>query len=129
MPDLSDVRFTRDHEWVRINSEQMLVGITDYAQQAVGDVVFVDLPEIGTEVAAGDGVAEVESTKTVSAVMAPLSGRVVAVNDALSDRPELINEDPFGEGWMFALVVADQDGLTALMDEAAYRLYVNEVSG
>ncbi len=129
MADLSAFRFTRDHEWVRQDGERLRVGITDYAQDAVGDVVFVDLPELGMRAEAGQEIAEVESTKTVSAVMSPLAGEVVAVNEAVSDHPERVNEDPLGDGWMFALLPSDPEAFGSLMDDAAYRLYVEEEAG
>ncbi|MDH5526154.1 MAG: glycine cleavage system protein GcvH [Nitrospirota bacterium] len=122
------VRFTRDHEWARNEGERVVVGITDYAQDALGDIVFVDLPEAGRVVAAGDEVAEVESTKTVSAVMAPLAGEILEVNGALAAQPEVINGDPFGKGWLFTLRPADPATLDELMDETAYRAYVEELS-
>lgn len=128
MTDAAGRRYTRDHEWARLEGERMVVGITDYAQDALGDIVFVDLPEVGRQVSAGEAVAEVESTKTVSAVMAPVSGEVVAVNGALAASPEVINGDPYGEGWLFAVRPSDPAEMDALLDEAAYRAYVEEVS-
>jgi len=122
------MRFTRDHEWVRPDGDQWVVGITDYAQDSLGDIVFVDLPEAGRQVAAGEDVAEVESTKTVASVMAPVAGEVTAVNAELPDRPETVNADPYGAGWFFRLRPADPAGLATLMDEAGYRTYVEEVS-
>jgi glycine cleavage system H protein len=122
------MRYTRDHEWVRAEGDEVVVGITDYAQESLGDIVFVDLPEVGRRAAAGEAVAEVESTKTVASVMAPAAGEVTAVNADLKDRPETVNEDPFGAGWFFRLRLADPAALEALMDEAGYRAYVAEVS-
>jgi glycine cleavage system H protein len=126
--DRTGMRFTRDHEWVRADGDDLVVGITDYAQDSLGDIVFVDLPKPGRRVTAGEAVAEVESTKTVASVMAPVAGEVVAVNAALVDRPETVNGDPFGAGWFLRLRAADPGALATLMDEAAYRAYVEEVS-
>ena len=121
-------RFSRDHEWARLDDGRYVVGISDFAQDSVGDVVFVDLPQVGTHAAAGDAVAEVESTKTVSSVLVPLSGTVVAVNETLAASPEQINADPYGKGWLSALE-ADQDSeFEGLMDEAAYLAFVSDTS-
>lgn len=95
--------YTQDHEWARVDGQEITVGITDFAQSAIGDIVFVQLPTIGDSVSAGVAAAELESTKSVSEVYAPTSGQVVAVNDALAESPELINVDPYGEGWLFRL--------------------------
>ncbi len=117
-----DLRYTSDHEWVRVlESGRVRIGITDYAQNALGDVVYVSLPEVGTTVAYGDACGEVESTKSVSDVYSPLAGDVTAVNEALDTAPELINSDPYGEGWMFELALADPAAAEALLDVAAYR--------
>ncbi len=119
VPD--DLRYSNDHEWARAEGTRMRVGITDYAQDALGDVVFVDLPEIGAEVEAGALLGEVESTKSVSEIYAPVTGRVVEVNAALSDAPERMNEDPYGDGWICEIEVTDDGTLGALLDAAAYR--------
>jgi glycine cleavage system H protein len=119
VPD--DLRYSTDHEWARPEGERIRVGITDYAQDALGDVVFVDLPAVGKEVSAGDVLGEVESTKSVSEVYAPVAGTVVAVNEALSGAPEKLNEDPYGEGWLCEIEVAGEDALAGLLDAAAYR--------
>ncbi len=117
-----DLRYTSDHEWVRvIEGGRVRIGITDYAQNALGDVVYVSLPEVGTTVADGDVCGEVESTKSVSDVYSPLAGDVTAVNEALDAAPELINSDPYGEGWMFELALADPATAEALLDVTAYR--------
>jgi glycine cleavage system H protein len=115
-----DLRFTSDHEWVRSEGDAMRVGITDYAQDALGDIVFVTLPEPGRSVQAGDTCGEVESTKSVSDIYAPITGTVLARNEALDTAPELVNTDPYGEGWMFT--VRPDDGATAdeLLDATAY---------
>ena len=113
------LRYTENHEWVAVADGRAKLGITDFAQDALGDVVFVDLPEVGAETTAGEPFAEIESTKSVADVYAPISGTVVAVNGTLEDAPEIINSDPYGEGW-FAVVEGDLGPLEALMDPAAY---------
>ncbi|GLZ36775.1 glycine cleavage system protein GcvH [Actinokineospora sp. NBRC 105648] len=117
-----ELRYTDEHEWVASKTEDLVrVGITDYAQQQLGDVVHVQLPEVGDRVEAGTGVGEVESTKSVSDLFAPLSGEVVAVNDALLEQTELLNSDPYGEGWLFEIRLDDPDALEALLDADAYQ--------
>lgn len=120
---MSDTKFSKDHEWVRLEGGTATVGITDHAQNALGDVVFVDLPEVGREVAVGEAIAVVESVKAASDVYAPLAGRVVEVNSALIDNPALINSEPTGEGWFFR--IEPQGALPDdLMDENAYAAFV-----
>jgi glycine cleavage system H protein len=119
VPD--DLRYTADHEWVRVEGTRLRVGITDYAQDALGDVVFVQLPEPGTTVVAGASFSEVESTKSVSDVYAPVSGTVVEVNGELADAPQRLNDDPYGEGWLCVIEAADAAALGDLLDAAAYR--------
>ncbi|WP_225732474.1 MULTISPECIES: glycine cleavage system protein GcvH [unclassified Nocardia] len=121
-----DLRYTEEHEWVqRIAPNRVRVGITDYAQSQLGDVVFVQLPDVDRDAAVGDSIAEVESTKSVSDIYAPLAAKVVAVNDILTGAPETLNTDPYGEGWLFELEVADAAGLDAtlgeLLDAAGYQ--------
>ncbi len=123
---MAELKFSKDHEWVRLEGDVATIGITDHAQQALGDVVFVELPELGRQVAAGEACAVVESVKAASDVYAPLTGRVVEVNAALGDNPGTINSDPSGEGWFFKLEVADLAELGALMDEDAYARFVDE---
>jgi glycine cleavage system H protein len=123
---MSETRFTKDHEWVRLDGGVATVGITDHAQTALGDVVFVDLPEVGREVAAGDAVAVVESVKAASDVYAPIAGRIVEVNGALADNPGAINAAPTSDGWFFRIEAADAEEVAALMDEAAYAAFVDE---
>lgn len=118
------LRYSKDHEWIAVDGTTAKVGITDYAQDALGDVVFVQLPTVGATVSAGDGFGEVESTKSVSDVYAPVTGKVVAVNDALADRPELLNSDPYGEGWICVIECGDVAELSDLLDAAAYRQLV-----
>jgi glycine cleavage system H protein len=115
-----DLRFSKDHEWVRIEGTTATLGITDFAQDALGDVVFVSLPEVGAHVDAGSAVGEVESTKSVSEVYAPVSGTVRSVNESLRDAPEVLNADPYGEGWICTLEIADVSQLEDLLDAASY---------
>ncbi|MDI3308329.1 MAG: glycine cleavage system protein GcvH [Acetobacteraceae bacterium] len=121
---MSETRYTKDHEWVRLEGDVAIVGITDHAQNALGDVVFVELPEVGREVAAGEACAVVESVKAASDVYAPVSGRVSEVNDALAEDPGLINREPTGEGWFFKIEPKDKAEIAGLMDEAAYHAFV-----
>lgn len=120
VPD--DLRYTAEHEWVRVLSDgsSVRVGITDYAQDALGDVVYVDLPAVGAQVSASEAVGELESTKSVSELYAPVSGRVSAVNEALADNPALLNEDPYGDGWLCEIEVSNAAEIDAMMDAAAY---------
>ncbi|HMD46170.1 MAG TPA: glycine cleavage system protein GcvH [Acidimicrobiales bacterium] len=122
VPD--DRRYSSDHEWAAMSGERVRVGITDYAQDALGDVVFVDLPAVGTEVTAGGTLGEVESTKSVSEIYAPVSGTVVAVNEALAESPERLNEDPYGEGWICEIALRAPDDVASLLDAGAYRQLV-----
>lgn len=122
-----DLRYTKEHEWVRQEGEgRVRVGITDYAQDALGDVVYVDVPEVGTHVTANQAFSEVESTKSVSDVFAPVSGTVSERNGLLEERPELINEQPYGDGWIVVLQVSDTSELDGLMDAGAYRALVEQ---
>jgi glycine cleavage system H protein len=114
------LRYSRDHEWVSRDGDVVRVGITDYAQDALGDVVFVQLPEVGATVAAGESFGEVESTKSVSDVYAPVSGTVLEVNEALTDGPQALNEDPYGEGWICTIRMAEPNDYEELLDAAAY---------
>jgi glycine cleavage system H protein len=116
----SGLRYTAEHEWVRVDGDTLRVGITSFAQEALGDVVYVSLPTVGDAVVAGDTCGEVESTKSVSDLYAPVSGEVTAVNGALDATPELVNSDPYGEGWMYELTVSDAGALDGLMDVDAY---------
>ena len=117
----ADLRYTSDHEWVRVGDDGVVrVGITSFAQDALGDVVYVSLPAVGDTVSPGDSCGEVESTKSVSDVYAPLEGEVTATNEALDASPELINSDPYGEGWMFEMRLADASAVDSLMDASAY---------
>lgn len=123
------LRYTAEHEWVEAgDAGRVRVGITHYAQDSLGDIVFLQLPEVGAEVTAGDPIGEVESTKSVSEIYAPLTGTVVAVNDAVSDTPEVVNTDPYGAGWLFELAPADAAALGGLLDAAGYRKLTDEQS-
>ncbi len=122
VPD--DLRYSSDHEWLRTDGGLVRVGITDYAQDALGDVVFVDLPAVGTTVKAGEAIAEVESTKSVSDIYAPVDGTITAVNDDLSDVPERLNDDPYGDGWIF-VIETDGGDAADLLDAAAYRALID----
>jgi glycine cleavage system H protein len=124
VPD--DLRFTKDHEWARLEGRRVRVGITDYAQDALGDVVFVQLPEPGVTFAEGDSLSEVESTKSVSDIYAPLSGTVAEVNTELVDSPQRLNEDPYGEGWICLIEPTDPDSYNALLDADAYRRLIED---
>ncbi len=120
VPD--ELRYSSDHEWARQTESGLRVGITDYAQDALGDVVFVELPTVGTEVVAGGAIGEVESTKSVSEIYAPVSGRVVSVNLALREFPERLNQDPYGQGWICEIEPTDADeGAASLLAPDAYR--------
>ena len=122
-----DLKYTAEHEWLRTPGEasgSVRIGITDYAQDALGDIVYVQLPELGETVTAGAAVGELESTKSVSDVYAPVTGKVVARNDALDATPELVNTDPYGDGWLFEVAVEDADATVELLDAAAYEQLV-----
>ncbi|MGI6620053.1 MAG: glycine cleavage system protein GcvH [Bacillota bacterium] len=121
-----DLKYTKEHEWVRVDNGKARVGVTFYAQDQLGDVVFVELPEVGTEIRAGAMFATVESVKAVSDVYAPVSGTIVEVNEALNDSPELVNEDPYNEGWMVVIELSDPSELDNLMDSTAYQKMVEE---
>jgi|SRR6478735_723896 len=117
-----DLKYTAEHEWVKADGEAPVrVGITDFAQDALGDIVYVQLPEIGSAVRAGDACGELESTKSVSDLFAPVNGTVTAVNEALADQPDLVNSDPYGEGWLLDIEVEDAAEVAALMDAEAYK--------
>jgi glycine cleavage system H protein len=121
-----DLRYTREHEWARRKGKNIVVGITDFAQDQLGDVVYVELPDVGDPVKKGESFGVVESTKAVSELFSPVSGKVVEVNDPLSDAPETINDDPYEEGWMIVIEPADAKEIDALMDAKAYRTFVEE---
>ena len=122
VPD--DLRYSSDHEWARLEDGKVRIGITDYAQDTLGDVVFVQVPDVGTKVQAGDAFGEVESTKSVSDVYAPVAGTVVEVNGDLVDAPNRLNEDPYGEGWICVIEPDDAGAVASLLDAEAYRALV-----
>lgn len=122
--DMSETRYTKDHEFIRVDGDAGTVGITDYAQKALGDVVFVELPEVGKSFKQGDQAAVVESVKAASEVYAPVSGEIVSVNSGLEKEPGAVNEDAAGKGWFFKVKLANKAELAALMDEAAYQAFV-----
>lgn len=122
IPD--DLRYSTDHEWARTEDGRVRVGITDYAQDSLGDVVFVGVPEVGRRVEAGESCSEVESTKSVSEIYAPVSGTIVEVNTDLAENPERLNEDPYGEGWIFVIQLDNPDQLGKLVDAEGYRALI-----
>ncbi len=117
------IHFTEDHEWIAVDGDVGIIGISDYAAKALGDVVFVELPDVGAEMGKGDEAAVVESVKAASEVYAPIGGEVTEVNGALEDEPAKVNEDPQGDGWFLKIKISDADELEGLMDEAAYKTY------
>ena len=121
---MSDIKFSEDHEWIQIEGDIGTIGITEYAQEQLGDVVFVELPEAGKTLAKGDEAAVVESVKAASELYAPVTGEVTEANDALAEDPATVNSDPRGGGWFFKIKIADPSELEGLMDEAAYKTYV-----
>jgi glycine cleavage system H protein len=118
------LHYTREHEWLRLEGQEAVIGITDFAQESLGDVVFVELPAAGAELTAGKPFGVVESNKSVSDLFAPVSGRVVAVNTALTDAPESVNRDPYGDGWLIRIAVAAPEQVEQLLDAAQYRGFV-----
>jgi glycine cleavage system H protein len=121
-----DLRYTKEHEWVRVEGDLVRVGITDFAQDALGDVVYVDLPDVGTEVHAGQAFAEVESTKSVSDVFSPIEGSIVERNPLVDEHSELVNEQPYGDGWLVRVQPLDLAAIDGLLDADAYRAFVEE---
>lgn len=120
----ADLRYSSDHEWVRAEGDVVRIGITDYAQDALGDVVYVELPAVGDQIESGATFGEIESTKSVSDLFAPLTGSVATVNDALTDNPELVNSDPYGEGWICTVSADDMSVVDGLLDAAAYQALI-----
>jgi glycine cleavage system H protein len=120
----SELRYTKDHEWIRVDADAAAIGITDFAQDSLGDVVFVELPAVGTKLQQGATFGVVESNKSVSDLFAPVAGEVIAVNDRLAEQPELVNQSPYDQGWMIRLRIASAAEVTALLDAAAYQAHV-----
>ena len=120
MQSPSNLKYSKEHEWVRLEANRAVVGITDYAQSQLGDIVFVELPAVGATIVSGKRFSVVESVKAVSDIFAPVGGTIVAVNEALNDAPEKVNQDPYGEGWIAIVELADSSELAALMDDKAY---------
>lgn len=120
----SDIRYTAEHEWIRVEGEEAYVGITDYAQSELGEIVFVDVPTIGEEVAQGEVFGSIEAVKTVSDLNIPVTGEVLAINEELDAQPELVNNDPYGEGWIIKIAVKDLAELDNLMDAEAYQAII-----
>lgn len=121
-----DLKYTKEHEWCRIQGQRAIIGITEHAQDQLGDIVYVELPEVGDPVKKGEAFGVVESTKAVSELFSPVTGKVVEVNDPLSDAPETINEDPYEEGWMIQVELADATELGSLLDAAGYKKFLQE---
>lgn len=119
-----DLQFTKTHEWLRLDGDEVVVGLSDYAQGELGDIVFVELPVVGTAVAKDESLTTLESVKSVSEVYAPVSGKISAVNDALDDDPGMINTDPYGDGWMFRIEMSDVDELDDLMSADEYEEFI-----
>jgi glycine cleavage system H protein len=120
------LRYHKEHEWIRQENETAELGITHFAQDALGDVVYIELPKVGTEVQSGQEIGEVESTKTTSAIYTPISGKIVAVNEELRDKPERVNQDPYGRGWIAKVRMTDTSELKRLMDAEQYAAYLKE---
>lgn len=125
MKILSELTYSKDHQWVRSEGSDLRIGMTDFSQDELGDIVFVELPEIGTQIEAGEPFGSVESVKTVSELYAPVSGRVVEINELLIEKPELINESPYEKAWMLVIEANDEDELDALMSDEEYKKYVH----
>lgn len=126
--DLKDFKFTKEHEWVKLEGDIAVVGITDYAQKELGDVVYVELPEVGNTYEKDEACSNIESVKAVSDIYAPVSGEITGVNEALEDKPEIVNKDPYGDGWLFKLKLENPDELEELMNAEAYDEYVKGIT-
>lgn len=122
----NNIKYHKDHAWAKIKGKRATIGITDYAQDAMGDIVYIDMPEIDSTVEANSEMAEIESTKSTSAVIAPVSGTIVEINDKLADAPEIINEDPYGKGWIAAIEMDNPAEADELMDVDDYEAYIEE---
>ena len=115
-----DIKYHKEHTWARVDGNKAQIGITDYAQDSLGDVVYIDIPEVDAEIVANNEISEIESTKATSSVIAPVSGTIVDVNEELEESPEIINEDPYGKGWIFKIKLAKPEEVDSLMDASAY---------
>jgi glycine cleavage system H protein len=124
-----DIKYHREHAWVRVEGKRATIGITDYAQQQMGDIVYVDLPETDTEIDADSELSEIESTKATSPVVSPVTGTVVEVNEDLADSPEIINEDPYGNGWLVVLDMSDPSEVNDLMNKSEYEKFLKDEEG
>jgi len=121
-----DLKYYKEHTWIKVSGRKATVGITDYAQKALGDIVYIDLPEVDMDFVINSEIGEIESTKATSSIIAPLTGRVIEVNEDLSESPEIINEDPYGKGWIAILEIDDISELDDMMDSSEYEKYVEE---
>jgi glycine cleavage system H protein len=122
----SDLRYHEEHEWIRIDGKQATMGISNFAQDALGDIVFIDMPKVGSTVAAGQQIGEVESTKTTSSIYTPVSGKIVKVNTELKDHPEVVNADPYGKGWIAVIELSDPDQVNGLMTAEQYEAFLRK---
>jgi glycine cleavage system H protein len=122
----TDLRYHEEHEWIRIDGKQATMGISNFAQDALGDIVFIDMPKVGTTVAAGQQIGEVESTKTTSSIYTPVTGKIVNVNTDLKDHPEVVNADPYGKGWMVVIELSDPGQINGLMTAAQYEEFLKK---
>ena len=122
----AELLYSTDHEWVKVENGKAIIGITDFAQDQLGDVVFVEVPEADTEINGGDGLSTIESVKAVSDVYSPTSGKVIEANEELTDAPQLINEDPYGKGWIAVIEISDESELKELLDAEAYKKLLSE---
>jgi len=123
-----DLRYHKEHTWVRVSGKKGTIGITDYAQEALGDIVYIDIPEVDTPVEANAEISEIESTKATSAVISPVGGKIVKVNEDLAESPEIINEDPYGKGWIAVVELENPSEAEDLMDSSEYEKYIEEES-
>lgn len=126
--NLEDLKFSKDHEWIKPEGDVATVGITDYAQKELGDVVYVELPSIGNKVKKGDACSNIESVKAVSDIYSPISGEIIDVNTALEDKPENINQDPYGQGWIFKIKIENNQELDELLDNKQYNEFIKGIS-
>lgn len=123
-----DIRYHKEHTWVRVSGKKGTIGITDYAQDALGDIVYIDLPDVDSSVEANSEISEIESTKATSSVISPVTGKIIKVNEELSEVPEIINEDPYGKGWIAVIEMDDPDDADDLMDSSEYDKYIEDES-